>query len=127
RGLDTGEFVHHGEPAFQAAVEYRQMPQEYQVTAKERARRLVQHRQVGVGVGRAPGFQPEYAATEIELRFAIDEPRRWDDLHVLHEIVAKTAPKRVEIELPACGQCARQIPVADKDRVREGRIAENVV
>jgi hypothetical protein len=41
--------------------------------------------------------------------------------------LSRTAAKGAGIKRPACGECARQILVADEYRILEGRIAENVI
>ena len=126
---DRRELVEDREPALQAAVEHRHVPQKHEVAGEQRAGGLVQHRQVGVGVRGAPGLQPQHAPAEVEAasrRRPSASARRSSTSSISR---AQAAAKRVEIELAARRQRLRQIGVADerRARLRERRIAEEVI
>ena len=59
---------------------------------------------------------PGFAAAEIELERAVHQKRRRNDPYLVDQFVAHDPAKRIEIKLPARGQRARQIHVADEDR-----------
>src|SRR4051794_20731131 len=77
----------------------------------------------------APRLQSKDAAAEIEFDFTVDQQRRCDDLNLTDQLVAHQSAERIEIELPACRQRARQVLVSDENRrlVRKCRIAEHMV
>src|SRR5262249_27879538 len=128
-GRQTGEIVAYGKPAADAPVDDRDVPGEEEVAREQGSGRLVEHRQVVVGVGGRPGLKHERPMAEVEGEFAGHQGRGRDDPYLRQQFVAHRAAERVDVMLPAGGECPRQIPVANENRAfaRKGRIAEHVI
>ena len=62
-----------------------QVLDEQQIAGKERCARIVEDRQVVVGMSRRPCFQGQYTAAEIDLYFVVDKQRWRYDFYVVDE------------------------------------------
>ena len=73
-----------------------------QIAGKERCARIVEDRQVVVGMSRRPCFQGQYTAAEIDLYFVVDKQRWRYDFYVVDERVAKDGTKCLQVILAPC-------------------------
>src|SRR5262247_3955255 len=120
--------IEHAQPAAQAAVKDRNVVEEHEVARQQGLRLLVEHREVGVGMGGRPRMENQPAPAEVENILAVDQPGGRDDFYPGHQVVAEDAAEIAQVERAARRQAAWQVLVADEDGVaREGGIAEHVV
>ena len=99
-----------------------------EVAGYQRAASLVEHGEIGIGVGRGPCLQDQPPITQVESdRFGYrHHQRRWHQLRTLGG--GPQQPLHVfDIDRPAIGQRAGQPRMPDKGRTGERRVAEQMI
>src|SRR5258708_6716874 len=115
-GGHMAQLLQVGEKAANAAIDHRHMPDEQEITGKQRGTLAVEDRQIIVGMRGRPGLQSQYSPAEIKLHLVVDDKRGRHNLHFVDQCIAEQSTKGLQVKLSSCRQRTRQIPVPDKDR-----------
>ena len=105
------------------------MLQEDEVAGEQHAGRLVEDREIAVGVrGRRPRGEPQTPAAEVQRGLGIHQQGWRNDPDGGDGRLAELFPIRAQVIGTALGEFRRQVAVSDERRAgRHGRIAEHVV
>src|SRR5882724_12187885 len=114
RGED-GEFAEIGQPAAKAAVEHRDVAEEYQIAREQGSALPIENGQIVVAVRRGPRAQAQGSSAEIKRHGIIDQQGRRHDADLIDQLVAHDAAKIIDVERPMAGKRAGQVLMANED------------